>query len=1013
MIRALHVLAIGCTERDEEQSEFSLHVPNIELTHWVTTSQELRKAVAADPPDLILSFFSPCLFSGMPALALANQLCPGVPFIFISSAVGEKYAVAAMKAGAADYLHLGDLASQLAGAIDEALRRQQRQAERCRAEAILVASERLYRLAASTGDVWDWTPASGEAHLSREWKMRLGYSDGEVENTAETWLSMLETSDRETVLEAFRAHIQKRMPYVVEYRARGKAGQYHWFRATGQAQWNDAGQAIYMAGLVVDITAGKLAELQVQHLNRLYAVLRGISSLIVRVQSQEELFRGVCQIATENGHFHLAWIGQPDGDRQRVLPVAWSGAAEDYIARLPLGLDESDAQQYGLVGKVVHSREAIVVQDVQAHPLIALGEESLVRGFRCFAILPLCVADEVMGVIALYAGESGFFDKAEMKLFGQLAGDVAFALDHLGKSERLNYLGFYDALTGLPNRSLMLDRLGQLLHAAEVGAEGRGKVALVWINIDRFKNINDMLGRHAGDVLLNLVAERLAAAVGSKDRLSRVGSDQFAAILTYRHAPAEIAHMLSDQVLCSLNHPYVVSDQTLYLTFRVGVALHPGDGTQADTLMANAETASRTAGASEGRFQFYASPMNARVLGRLTLENKLRKALERNEFVLHYQPKISLQSGMVTGVEALLRWKEPEVGLVSPAEFVPILEDTGMIVEVGRWVLTQAVSDYLGWYQKGLVMPKVAVNVSAVQMRRKDFLGTLQDVLVCVPISSSFLDLELTESLLMEDLESNVALLAAIRGMGIGIAVDDFGTGYSSLSYLKRFPIDYLKIDQSFVREITTDPDAAAICVAIIDLAHNLKLKVIAEGVETEAQMSYLRRRRCDEVQGYFFSRPIPALQIEEMLFTNRSLALPAVDSAERKGILIVDDEPAILSSLRRVLRNDGYEIFTAQSAGEGFEILAKHEVQVVLSDQRMPVMNGTEFLSRVRKIYPDTVRMVLSGYADLESISGAVNLGAIYKFLTKPWDDQMLREHIGEAFAHHEIAQRKGRERV
>jgi len=1006
--RALNVLLV---EDEVSDAELVLHVlrrATFRCTHRrVDTEAHFRRELESQLPDLILSDYSMPQFDGMRALTIAHEICPDVPFIFVSGTIGEETAIKALKSGAVDYVLKHDLA-RLPPAIDRALQGVQSMIEQRRVLAALQHSEQRFRLAASTGDVWDWDVASGMAHISAQWKQRLGYQDQDVANTAEAWLALLEPGDRRVVLAAFAAHLKGRLPYDVEYRVRTKSGDFHWFHAKGQAVWNEHGRATYMAGSMLDITERKRAELKVRRLNRVYAVLSGINALIVRVQNRNELFRGACQIAVDVGQFDLAWIGMAKWDMRRVVPVAWSGAGGDYIRNMPLSLDASDLQRFGLIGRAATGREVIVVQDVATDLDAAHRQEVLALGVRCFAILPLSIAGGVVGVIALYAGEPGFFDEAGMALLRDLAGDIAFALDHLGKSEKLNYLAYYDALTGLPNRSLMLDRLSQLLQTTNNETGERSPVALVLMNIDRFKNINDILGRHAGDALLKLVAQRLVAISGSTDRLARIGADQFAVVMAYRSEPAEVAHVLEDQVLAALSRPFVLDGRELYLTFRIGVAMFPGDGETADALLANAESASRTAAAAEGRYQFYAPSMNARVMDKLSIENKLHRALERNEFLLHYQPKVSLLDGRITGAEALLRWNDPDRGLVSPASFIPILEETGMIVDVGRWVLERALADFRMLRDSGLDPPRVAVNISAVQVKRRDFLKLLEKALAGCGPEQNLLDFELTESLLMEDIETNVRLFRAMREMGIRLAIDDFGTGYSSLSYLKRFPIDYLKIDQSFVREITTAPDAAAICVAVIDLAHNLKLKVIAEGVETDEQMSYLRRRHCDEMQGYLFSRPVPMDQLEALLRRHMTLDLPELTREERKTILIVDDDAGALSAIKRLLRHEGYEIFTANGAREGFEILARNDVQVILSDQRMPEMSGSEFLSRVRDLYPDTIRIVLSGYTDLEFISNAINRGAIYKFLSKPWDDELLRRNIQEAFRHHEVAKRK-----
>lgn len=300
------------------------------------------------------------------------------------------------------------------------------------------------------------------------------------------------------------------------------------------------------------------------------------------------------------------------------------------------------------------------------------------------------------------------------------------------------------------------------------------------------------------------------------------------------------------------------------------------------------------------------------------------------------------------------------------------------------------------------------MNVSVLHLRQAACTQILKEYLKDCPPKDIPLDLEITESLFMDDMDTHTQRLREIRGLGVHLAIDDFGTGYSSLASLKRFPIDYLRIDQGFVREATSAPDAAAICTAIIDLAHNLKLKVIAEGVETAAQMGYLQRKRCDEIQGYPFSKPLPTEEFGRMLADGRTLEIPKAPDEAIRRILVVDDEPIILASTRHLLRREGYEILTAQNAREGFELLAQHEVQVILSDQCMPEMSGTEFLSRARELYPDTIRIVLSGYTDLESISDPISRGAIYKFLNKPWDDDLLRDNIREAFRHHDTAQRK-----
>ena len=758
------------------------------------------------------------------------------------------------------------------------------------------------------------------------------------------------------------------------------------------------------AALQEEIVERTRAEARVAGLNRIYAVLSGINSAIVRLHEPLALFNEACRIAVDEGHFGMAWVGLLDADGQSGHFVAGIGP-QDFTDR-HFAVDTYRPDSLCPVGKALHTQRPAFCNDISDGPDAGLFlNAARQHGYRSLIALPLLREQRNVGVMMLYAGESGFFDDKELLLLDELGGDISFALEYIAKSEQLDYLVYYDALTGLANRSLIHDRLQQLLQAPRAEPDGGSLVALVLLNVERFKNINDSYGRHSGDALLKQIAERLAGALGSRDHLARLGSDHFAVILADVDEVTEVARVLSDILLPSLDRPFVIDQHDLHIIAKAGIALFPSDGNDADTLFANAETALHKAARAEEPYLFYAPPMNARVTEQLTLENKLHKAVAREEFILHYQPKVDLQSGQVIGLEALIRWQDPDNGQIPPKNFIPALEETGLIVEVGRWALEQAVADYEAWHAAGLQPPRIAVNVSAMQLRRKDFLSTLDRVLSRREGERNYLDLELTESILMEDIEANVRRLGAAREMGVKIAIDDFGTGYSSLSYLKRFPIDQLKIDESFVRDITTDPDAAAICIAVIGLAHNLKLKVIAEGVETDAQMNYLRRHRCDEIQGYLFSRPLPAEQCAQLFAGHSALKLPAAEAGTAKTLLIVDDEPNVQQALRRVLRKGGYEILTASSAHEGFDILANHTVQVILSDQRMPGMNGTEFLSRVRELYPDTIRIVLSGYTDLETITEAVNRGAIYRFLTKPWDDDLLREHIREAFRHQEAS--------
>ena len=610
-----------------------------------------------------------------------------------------------------------------------------------------------------------------------------------------------------------------------------------------------------------DITERKLAAAKVARLTRVYAMLSGINAAIVRIRDRQELFEEACRIAVESGGFRMAWIGVLDRAEMVVKPVASAGEVGDFFASAPLAVVETRPGGHGLVGRALREKKAMLSNDVTSDPQRLMKRELEQRGINSLAVLPLVVADQAVGVLALYSTEAGFFDDQEMRLLLELAGDTAFALDHIEKEERISYLAYYDALTGLANRSLLLERLGQQIAAA--GAAD-GKLALVIVNLERFKTVNDTLGRQAGDALLRQVAARLVEAAGDAGRVARVGADHFALLLPRVARDANLAERLRRGHAQVMGKPFFVEGRELRLSARAGVALFPDDGADAETLYHRAEAALKRVRRGEA-FVFYTQAMTDQIAGRLTLESKLRQAVERQEFVLHYQPKVAIESRRIVGLEALIRWQSPERGLVPPMEFIPLLEETGLIVEVGGWAMARAAEDHARWLRLGMRAPRIAVNVSAVQLRSPDFVATVRRALGRGAAACG-IDLEITETLLMEDIEQTIAKLVAVRKLGLDIAIDDFGIGYSSLSYLSRLPVQALKIDRSFVANLIDDSDRVSLVVTIISLAHALRLRVIAEGVETEVQANYLRLLRCDEMQGYLFGRPAPAAEIEPRL---------------------------------------------------------------------------------------------------------------------------------------------------
>ena len=726
-----------------------------------------------------------------------------------------------------------------------------RQAE----DSLRISELRFRALIESVTDVITVTGADGVLmYVSPSVKELGGYEPGEMVGR-----SLLEFLHPDDMLRGMKAVEEVSRspgrPVRVELRYRHKNGSWLILESVSRNMMH----LPEIGGIVVtvhDVTERMRAETAIKRLNRVYAVLSGINTLIVRVRDRDELFKSACQIAVEAGGFSMALIGIVAPGETTIAPVASAGKDEALLAAVKSLLSSRELSSSAMVARAVSGKKAIVSNDSQCDPQVLLGAKYAEAGIRSMVVLPLIVADAAVGALALYSSEKDFFHEDEMKLLTELAGDVAFAIDHLDKQERLNYLAYYDVLTGLANRSLFLERVAQHLRSA---ASGGRRLALYLIDLERFKNINDSLGQPAGDALLRQVADWLKRILGDTNLLARVGADRFAVVLPEEKQEGDVVRLLETTLKAFLNHPFRLNDAVFRIAAKIGVALYPGDGADADTLFKNAEAALKNAKASGERYLFYAQTMTETVAGRSNLETQLRQALDNGEFVLHYEPKISVASGKLTGAEALIRWNDPRTGLVLPGRFIPILEETGMIHEVGRWALRKAVEDYLRWRAAGLAAVRVAVNVSPRQLRHRGFIGEVEQAIGIDAHAAAGLELEITESLIMEDVKHSVASLRAIRAMGVRIAIDDFGTGFSSLSYLSKLPVDSLKIDRSFVSDMTAAPEGLALVSTIIDLAHSLKLNVVAEGVESEDQSRLLRLLSCDEMQGYLFSKAVPS----------------------------------------------------------------------------------------------------------------------------------------------------------
>lgn len=571
--------------------------------------------------------------------------------------------------------------------------------------------------------------------------------------------------------------------------------------------------------------------------------------------------------------------------------------------------------------------------------------------------------------------------------------------------QRMQELSTQDEVTGLPNRAAFLDKADAAIVAA---GWDEHIVTLLAIDVPRISELGDKMGFGAGDALAMALAARLQEATGEGETVARLGSHEFALLLELPSGATDANAVVlarAERLRLALEAPVRVSTTETFARCVIGIASFPGDAQRPAELLELAQTA-RLRATSDAPVVLYEPQSNARALREMRVEALLRQAIADDELELHYQPQVDLSDGRVAGAEALLRWTSPALGVVSPGEFIPVAERTGLIGPLGDWVLRRACRQIARWRAEGVPSVRIGVNFSPMQLQRRDLAQHVQAIVLETHADPAQLGVEVTEGTVMADVAHAAAVLREIKALGIEIALDDFGTGYSSLSCLRSLPIDVVKVDRSFVHDVTAAPEDVSVTRAIITMAHGLQLKVLAEGVETEGQLSLLAANRCDLIQGFGFSPALPADAFAELLREGRRLPERFVTRVRStRTLLLVDDEAHILASLKRLLRRDGYTIVTAGSAAEGLQRLAECDVDVIVSDQRMPGMTGVEFLRRAKDLYPNTVRMVLSGYTELQSIIDAINEGAIYKFLTKPWDDGLLRGHVAEAFRQKEMA--------
>lgn len=597
-----------------------------------------------------------------------------------------------------------------------------------------------------------------------------------------------------------------------------------------------------------------------------YAMLARVGAMITRITDIESLCSEACRAGIELGGLRMAWIGRLDPPSGDIRPIAWA-ASEDRLAEPVARSIASDPLERALTPEIIASRRLRVSNDLAIDPGTGANGVRRRHGLLAAVALPLTVGDALWGTMNLYAGRKDFFDAFYLDRARELAMDISFGIDRLQKAQDIHYLSFYDTVTGLPNQTGFEDKFRTLAPQIHCGC-------LLAVGMEQLDQVGAAYGAGAIDSVLQEVAQRLQAHAPDRAIVALVRRRLFA-LFVPEEDPANFSRFATQRLTEALAIPYSVGDEQVGCAIQLGASFFPDDGKTIGALLTAAERAIQSARNLHQIFRFYNEKIDETTAAQLRLEGELRKAISRGELINYYQPKVDLATGKIVGAEALMRWLHPERGLMSPAEFIPVLESSGLILEAGRQAISRAIIDFCTWRDAQLGAPRIAVNVTALQLCDGNFLTDIQHDLAAAKCNPSALSIELTESSLMTTAQSVMVALQALRKIGIVIAIDDFGTGYSSLSYLVTLPIDELKIDRAFIMKMTAEPAYMGLVNTIISLAHNLNLKVVAEGVETNAQADLLRLLRCDQAQGYLYSKPVPADVFAGMLTSSHQIGNP------------------------------------------------------------------------------------------------------------------------------------------
>ncbi len=716
-----------------------------------------------------------------------------------------------------------------------------------------------YERAQEIGGIGTWVSSLEDKSLkwSRQTYRIFGIPNGTAVNV-DTFFAAVHPDDREPVRLAVEKAIAERSTYSIDHRVVLPDGSQRWVYERADVVFDASGRAARLIGVVQDITERKRSEEEAQLLQTI-ALTMGEEMSDLN-SALEVVLRKVCE--TTGWLVGEAWL--PSGDN---TCIEFSGAGYTREPALDAFVESNRQLRFTadqpIVGTVWSTKKPLWVEDISDEKRSPRWQQARDAGLKSVMGIPVLAGQTVVAVLAFLMRESRPEDQRLMDMVSGVAAQLGLVIQRKTAETRLHFLSHFDGLTGLPNRTLLADRLQQAVIEA---ARHERLVGLVFLDLDRFKNINDSLGHEIGDQLLKSVGERLTGAVRKGDTIARLSGDEFALVLADM-AHADDAARVAHKILETFEPPFHVGGHEIYITASLGITLFPLDDKEGLGLLRNADVAMfRAKEAGRNAYQFYSSDMTARAAENLSMENDLRHAIQRNELILHYQPLVDSKTARIMGFEALVRWRHSKRGMISPMQFIPLAEENGLIVPIGEWVLRKACAQCKQWRLNGHPDLRIAVNLSARQFQQGGLDELVVKVLNEVDLDPSALELELTESIIMQSSSETLQIMKRLADLGVTFSIDDFGTGYSNLAYLKRFPVDILKVDRTFVKDIPDDPDDSAIADAIITMAHSLGMQVIAEGVETEQQSIFMRSHGCDAMQGFYFSKPLPSEEIDAFL---------------------------------------------------------------------------------------------------------------------------------------------------